>query len=263
MLITTEDEARVAQIAESTKPSEKDALWLCGMVHQLAKIKPTEYDFPVYAALIQFKEACAFALGFVGTVLTERQTRIDGPLHDGTSVILQVDTSCPITDAMLCVRPYIRVEAGTDRKSWSPKTNSILQRMAQKATIRVDIDNIRIISDAPAEEYLIGLDGYGLRRRPSNFLPSWGSLQEGKFFGVGDLDWQGLTTPAKYGVFLPHSTTIVISITHLQLHARETVTLSTGLVMGHYSTKTRPPGVNNPSVMTLREFSPSREGAQS
>ena len=75
---------------------------------------------------------------------------------------------------------------------------------------------------------------------PSDFIAPRDALHGGKLFGVGEIDWQGQAVQKESGVFLPNSSTIEIWLLDIQLNVGETVTISTGVVMGHYSTKKGP-----------------------
>ncbi len=249
MLITPADEAKVEQISETGTATSAETSWLCDLVQRLARLKPTEEDFPDYAALINTISGYAFALRFVNAVPFEQETRIyEG--HPAQLGLFDHTTENEVCDAFLCVRPYIRLV--------EPRDERVLDRLARQGRIRVNIDGERVINDGSVEEHLVDFDGYGLRRKPFQFQAT------AELFPGANLEpnppipgliapSEGEGTPgAKRGIFLPNGSKIQIWLSGVNLKKNEHLLLSTGLVMGHYTTR----GVRSPAGPSSR---PSRK----
>lgn len=233
MLITPDDEAKVTQISETGTASPEETSWLCNLVQRLARTKPTEEDFPAYAALINPTTAYAFAMRFVRTFPLERETRI----HEGHPLQLELldhTTENAVCDARLCVRPYMRLI--------EPHNERMLNRLARHGLVRITIDG-ELVFDGSAEEHLIGFDGYGLRRKPFQFqateclFPGANLEPNSPTPGFITLSEGEGTAGTKRGIFLPNGSKIQIWLSGINLKRNEHLLLSTGLVMGHYTTR--------------------------
>ncbi len=233
MLITPDDEARVAQISEAGAPTSEETSWLCDLVRHLAQLKPTEEDFPTYAALVNPISGSAFGMRFVDAVPLEQQTQIRHG-HPAQLALFNHTTENEVCDAHLCVRPYIRLV--------EPHDERMLDRLARQGLIRVTIDE-ELVFDGSAEEHLIDFDGYGLRRKPFQFRAT-GALYPGANLEpsppipglVAAASGEGVAG-TKRGVFLPNDSKIEIRLAGVNLQPDENLLLSTGLVLGHYTTR--------------------------
>ncbi len=230
MLITPEEERRIGEIAKDEKTS-KEVGWLCDLARRLARLKPTEEDFPAHAALINPVTISAFALGFLETIPVEQAIQIVGPFKNGRADLLDLLTHAGTCEAALCVRPYIRLI--------EPRTEEMLDRLARLGRISVAFNNHKVIDEGSAEEHLIGFDGYGLRRKPFRFRKLQKVPASADVFGVGEINMKngGEAVLTERGVFIPGGTTIKICLSGFDLEEGETVHVSTGLVMGRYSTR--------------------------
>lgn len=246
MTLTPDEEKRVQAIAKSERPRDADVLWLCELVERLSRATPTEWNFPKFAALFSPTSTAAFGLRYAGLVRNEQGYSFR-PGHDIARHRVDVFTEkffCAVCDAILCIRPYIRMESPPEgRKDWMPSATKQLRAMVEKATIRLEIDDVVVIDDEPAEAYLIGLDGAGLRRHPSNIrvAPDY-PLQ---FYTFED-DFQ--VVPSDYGVFIANNSMVKISILGLAAHPQQRVVLGTGLVMARYTTSKVEHPHHNPEV---------------
>ncbi len=236
MLITPEEKKRLEEIAavaaEGDGVKHAEIVWVCDLARQLARLKITEADFPAYAALVNAVDI-GIPVGFVEPIPIEQQTCIIGPFNAGPAHLWQIfdhTTETAVCDAALCVRPYIRLV--------EPKTDEMLDRLAQHGRVRVEIDEHQMIDGGSAEEHLVGFDGYGLRRQPFRFrVPQ--KPNKGDIFRISELDEKtgqavGVTDQ---GVFLPNGVSVKICLSGVELQEGEKLRLSTGLVMGRYSTK--------------------------
>ncbi len=234
MLITPDDEAKVTQISEAGVADSEEMSWLCNLVQRLARMKPTEEDFPAYAALVNPISNTPFAMRFVDVIPLERETRIPYG-HPLQLELLNHTTENEVCDALLCVRPYIRLA--------EPHNERVLDQLARHGLVRITIDG-ELVFDGSAEEHLIGFDGYGLRRKPFQFRAT------GALFPGANLP--GTMSPTDYlvvptegdgaagterGIMLPNRSEIKIWLAGIDLQKDEHLLLSTGLVLGHYTTK--------------------------
>ncbi len=250
MLITPEEKKRLEEIAavavEGNNVKRGDIVWLCELTQRLARLKPTEEDFPTCAALINPAAIAAFALGFLETIPVEQTTSIIGPFKDGRADLLDILTEAEVCEAALCVRPYIRLI--------EPRTEAMLDRLARLGRVSVAFNNHKVIDEGSVEEHLIGFDGYGLRRKPFRFRELQKLPVSADVFGVGEIDMEsGEAVLTERGVFVPGGTTIKICLSGFDLEEGETVRVSTGLVMGRYSTKV--PGIPlRPPILKDEKF---------
>ncbi len=252
MLITPDDEARMTQISEAGAANSEETSWLCDLVQRLARLKPTEEDFPAYAALINHMASNAFAMRFVDAFPLERETRLLKG-HPAQLELLNHITENSVCDALLCIRPYIRLV--------EPHDERMLDRLARHGLLRVSLDG-ELVFDGSAEEHLIGFDGYGLRRKPYQFQAT------GCLFSGADLERPPPTTSlvipvegegapgAKRGVFLPNGSRVTIHFTGITLQRDESLLLSTGLVMGYYTTRAEGVRASPPRRPSRKEWDP-------
>ncbi len=248
MLITPNDEAKVTQISEAGAANPEETSWLCDLVQRLARLKPTEEDFPAYAALINPISNYSFAIRFVQSAPFERETHILAG-HPAQIELFDHTTETEVCDAFLCVRPYIRLV--------EPHDERMLDQLARQGLIRVTIDG-ELVFNGSAEEHLIGFDGYGLQRKPFQFQAT-GTLYPGANLEPNP-PTPGLVAPAesegtagtKRGIFLPNGSRIMIYLTGVNLQQDKHLLLSTGLVMGHYTTRATS-GLMSPSRRPSRK----------
>jgi hypothetical protein len=221
-LISPADLDRIDSLETCQK--NPDILWLCQLARRLAALKPTEAVFSEYLALINYHSAAAYPIRRAETSApAEHELNwVGGP---GPVVLLQHTLICELSDAFLCVRPYVKLV--------SPKSEGVLEQLARLGRITVRADKTLLVEGTLAE-HLVGFDGYGVHRKPFTFRAS-GQPQE-SVFGVGILNGDQSASPAELGVFLPHRTVITIELTY-PLQAGEEIKLSTGLVMARYTTK--------------------------
>jgi hypothetical protein len=231
MLITPEEERRVKSIAAAAvDDGKKDVVWLCALVQRLLKLKPTEEDFPAYAAVIDRNMCAAFAVKFLNTIHVEQSSYLQGNLDAQTTVtLLDYTTQAAVCDAILCVRPYVRLV--------KPRVEEALEQLSRQVRIWVEIDGELVLNGGPLEEHLVGPDGYGKRRKPFHFrVPT---KHQNFYLGVGELQGESRreAVPTERGVFLPNSSKVRIWMSGIKLARGEVMDLSTGLVLGLYSTK--------------------------
>lgn len=233
MLITPEEKKRLEEISSVAHlrhgVKRADIVWVCELAERLACLKPTEEAFPRYAAVINHLACAAIPVGFVAPIPAEQEATILGTgfpkIH-----LMSFASGSNVCEATLLVRPYIRLV--------EPRTEEMLERIARHGRIRVDIDGDTFIQDGRAEEHLVGFDGYGLCRQPFYFRGGGSPDGKGSTFGVGELETAtGQAIVTHRGIFLSGSVQVDVWLSNVPLEEHEMVRLSTGLVLGRYSTK--------------------------
>lgn len=234
-MITPEEKAQIQAISNLKNPTTTDALWLCEIIDRLSRVKPTEWEFPDFVALFSPTNINACGMKFDGLVANEQPWSFR-PGRDVAAHRVGIFAhrfECGVCEAFLCIRPYIRMDGPTDgREVWGPDAIKQLRQMTENATIRMEVDGAPVIDDEPAEAYLVGLDGYGLRRKPSNIRTVPDDLLR-----FGKIDTDLLATPERYGVFLPNNSRVTISMKDLRPPTNQWINMSTGLVIARYTTK--------------------------
>lgn len=228
MLITYEEEKRLQSIERESKAD--DTRWLCQVVRKLLCLKITEFDFPLYAAHIDLKRTSAQALLRKGPVAVEQESLFSEFGRTNPTQILSYTFEASICEYLMCVRPYIRVV--------SPCTQEMLDRLARNARVDVSVNGTRILDGGSAEEHLMGLDGYGLRRLPFAFqAPS----SDPSVLRAGILDeHQWAAVSERHGIILPPGTPLAVSLSGVDLKAGEKLVISTGLVAAKYTSEGAP-----------------------
>ncbi len=233
MLITPDEEKKVQDLIKRGEGSPEATLWLCGLVQRLAAIKPTEADFPKMSALINPVSCSAIAVKFDGLMHVEKETTVFDFGRSNLLWLLKCKTKLGLCEAALCIRPYIRLV--------EPEDKAVLERLARHARITFEVNGALLIKNGPAEEHLVGFDGYGLRRQPFSFHPD--ILSKGlAVYTVGVLDQENMQAiPGGDGFFTINDSEIRLGMDNIILEAGEKIVLSVGLVIGRYTTK----GINN------------------
>ncbi len=148
-------EGRKADLAASVD----DVLSLCDAVKRLARLKPGEFDFPQYIGLADQARGQAYAMKYVALVPAEKIHQWTDGLGRATG--LDFVGACEAYEAFFCARPYVEV--------LEPRSADALEEM-RKARLSVLVDgDIVVVRKAPVEQFLVGPDGYGVRRKPFTF----------------------------------------------------------------------------------------------
>lgn len=217
-LVSKEDLDRIDRL-EAERAGDRDVVWACQLARKLSRLKPTEAQFPENLAVINQANCTAIPVRFAESCFVEHVFE----LKDGKG-LFEYMLSCESTDAFLVIRPYVRVVI--------PQEQAVLDRL-EKGKLMVHADG-SFISVTPIAEVLVGLDGYGVRRKP--FLFRLPVQHEPNIFGVASLDALGeIATPGGLGIFLPNTTKVRIELETPAVVDRATV--SVGLVMARYTTK--------------------------
>jgi hypothetical protein len=218
-MLSKEDLYRIDRL-ELSQPNP-DISWLCQTVRRLARIKPTEYDFPEDVHLIYpFPRPAAIPMRYAERLLAEQT------FNYKSSYFIHVLT-CPKTDALLLVRPYVRLEPSGDPE--------LLQLMEKEGRYELRADG-ETLSKGPLADILVGHDGYGVRRKPITL-----KMPEVKFeniFRCGSAeDSLGTIQVAgvDLGVFVTNQTQVMV-----ELHVpglSDSTKISIGLVVARYTSK--------------------------
>jgi len=241
MLITPEDLDRLARL-EIEREGDHDVVWACRLARKLAWIKPTEAQFQDYVGLVNENTSSAFTMRHDETLFLKGIVRSEDPkfVHD---------FSCDKTEAFLCVRPYVILEA--------PKSPDIIWSLEMHSSWKILVGGKPLASGWLAE-ILVALDGYGVRRKPYTFAMPKESIEN--VFCVGTLDYRGVEIPGTYhmqgptvtpmptaGVFLANGAKLEMTIELPKiLKENPTIHLLVGLVAARYTTKPRGSGVVAP-----------------
>lgn len=131
---------------------------VCATVRRLARLTPLDFDFPKYAGYVNRIAENVIAVRLAEKLLIENAMTVSGNVD--RAVIMNHDVGCGQTEAIACVRPYVRI---------TEPLSEVMAEALRSARMRMDVDGEFVVREAPLEEYLIGTDGQGFRRRPSAF----------------------------------------------------------------------------------------------
>jgi hypothetical protein len=219
-LITPEDLARINKL-QLDREDDPEVAWLCKTARHLARIKPTECDFPERVHLIHpFPQLAAFPMRYAEKVLVEQA------FNYKSSYFIHILT-CQKTDAFLLVRPYVRLE--------SPEDQRFLELMEREGRYDLRTDG-ETLSKGPLADILVGRDGYGIRRKPIALkMPE--AKSESVFRCGSDEDPMGAVQVAgvDLGVFVTNQTQVMV-----ELHVpglSDSAKISIGLVVARYTSK--------------------------
>lgn len=229
MLITPEDLDRLARL-EIDRDGDHDVVWACRLARKLAWLKPTEAEYQEYLGMINQISCTAYSLRHDETLF------IRHVVGSGDPKFVQ-EFSCAKMEAFLCVRPYVILE--------SPKSPDILYILETHSSWKVRIGEKTLASGWLAE-ILVGLDGYGIRRKPYVFMPPKEPIDNVFCAGIVEsprVDILGgygptISPVSTLGVFLGGGTKLEMSLVLPKILSEDpTIKLSMGLVAARYTTK--------------------------
>lgn len=215
MLISKEDLTRI-DLLKAERQGDLDIEWVCDLAIKLARLKPTEAEFPTSLALINSIVCNAFPMYFMEAVLVEQSLDVNVPFFSHT-------TQCGVKEALLVLSLYIK-----------PLTNDveIFDFLSRTGKVTVSVDG-KPVSTGPLAEVLVGPDGYGVRRKP--FRLNVPKFVDSGVFQVGSYDpFKQMATPMdQAGIFLGNNCTIKV---HWEGIPDVDVPFLVGLVMARYKT---------------------------
>lgn len=222
MLVTPEDFDRLARL-EIDREGDHDVVWACKLARKLSQLKPTEAEFPEHALLINQNSMMAYTVRHAETLLLEQSVEVWKGSRFWHKLV------CDKVEGLLFIRPYVRLE--------SPKFPEFISELERVARFTVYADKTVLATGALAE-ILIGLDGYGVRRKPYIFkLPP---NPPGNIFGAGPYQGEtGNTFPPDIGVFLMDGTDVEVALHLPDLIHGHSGKFSIGFVVARYTTKSK------------------------
>ena len=193
-------------------------------IDRLSRIKPDDFDFPEYAALLNPISCTAYAMRFDGRYSID-ETLVIQELERGPLTWTRTTWSQPC-DALLATRAYVRV---------APPASLLAIEELRKAVLTLRIDGEPVIDRESLAGYLALPDGWGVRRIPRLLRLRTQSL----FTGVGLNDEAEADPGLHYGIMLTNGCQIRMEIELHDCTFTGPVTLAAGLVLGRYTTKAR------------------------
>jgi hypothetical protein len=225
-LLSKEDAGRINDILRSvSKASETDIKWLCDIIEKLALLKPDEFDFPKYAALVNPIACNAFAMRYHRTEVFRNTVALSHSLFTDGADLLNLTTHSQVCDAILLIRPWIRLGAQTGKEALE---------IVRKGLVTFTLDGEKLFEKTSIDEFLMDENGYGVRRKPC----SLGHIKTSCLFGGCGLDSEHQADASKdLGIMMVNGTRVVLTL-HGQADAPGTpVSVTAGLVAATYTTK--------------------------
>ena len=228
--LLTQEERELLQRLRKTDPLllpeglARDLDALRKAIDRLSRIKPDDFDFPEYAALVNPISCTAFAMRFDGRWSID-ETLVIRELERGLLSFTRTTESQPC-DALLATRAYVRV---------APQASQLVIEELRKAVLTLSIDGEPVIDRESLAGYLALPDGWGVRRIPRLLRLRTQSL----FTGVGLNDEAEADPGLHYGIMLPNGSQIQMELGLNDCTFTGPVTLAAGLVLGRYTTKAR------------------------
>ncbi len=222
-LLTREDRLRIARILDGKEGDTEDVEWLVRKVDMLSRLGPEDFDFPNYVGLVNQIACTAFAMRYGRGCHFRKETLLDAGRMPATVPLLDITTSNPVCDAILVVRPFVRVASDTP-----PRMVDELRR----EQMRMTIDGDEVVMGS-IDDHLVGPDGWGIRKIPFSFKPPGQTL----FLGVHLDDQQQARADHMIGIMVPNGSVISVDLVLCDGILSEPILLTTGLVAATYTTK--------------------------
>lgn len=232
MLITPEDLDRLARL-EIEREGDHDVVWACRLARKLAWLKPTEAEFPQYVGLVNH-------LNFSGYIMRHDETLLMKSVVGSENPTFTHLFTCDKVEAFFCVRPYVILE--------TPKSPEFLYLLETHSSWKITIGGKTLVKGWTAE-ILVGLDGYGIRRKPYVLRAPQEPIRDvfaaGAVESVRNFESTGYNivpspTVSPMGVFFSNEAKLEFSVTLPKLISEDpTARLSMGLVAARYTTKSK------------------------
>lgn len=236
-LLTSEERERLERVERAWRKDagnpeiRADVLWACSQVRRLALLRPDEFDFPPYAALLNHQMANCFALRYLRMERFRNETALTPEASKEDRILLDMVQVCEPTEATLAVRPYVRLSPATGREAYE----AFRRRTVSLAVMTQTGERLEFLTGSSVEDHLIGPDGSTVRRNPSSFA----RVDDRRAFpaiGLHD-DHQSGDSDIKYGVFLTKGDHLMLKLDGCQEGFGETVRLTAGIVAARYTVK--------------------------
>jgi hypothetical protein len=214
-----------AKVGQLTNGISEDVLWLCDLVERLAKLTPEEYDFQKLLALVNHVSQTAYALRYDRREVMWKTTTLSPENTKENIHLLEVTTQSQVCDAVLVVRPYVRLMPGT--------TEEAMEEL-RKGLVSFYVDGLDVTQRCLIDEFLVRPDGSGIRRRPWAFSISPTNASVFPATLLDDL--QQALPNEQVGVFLPNGTHVILML-RMEEALKQEITVKAGLVAARYTTK--------------------------
>lgn len=224
-------------------PAE-DVAWVCGIAMALDRPAYDEFRFPLVVALVNPTVAEAFLMRWKNKELLRQRCEFREALRPGRHVIFSHTVTASIMEAILVVRPYIRLELPDDDLAiMALRRATVSFQMTDLRQDKTPMETIDIFTNDPLDDHLICPDGKVFRRLPYVF-----SLDRQKILMAGhpktEVTHLGMTAKIgevaevypELGFFVPDGTRLVMAI-DVPDPVEGPVSLISGLVASRYSTK--------------------------
>lgn len=237
-LLSTETNKRVSLLFEKSGKggsiSAADATWLCETIKNLTYRAPDDYSFPEYLALINPFAGNAYALRFKERHPIECKSRFEGAARH---TLLDHTTTNQLTDAVILIRPYIRLHR--PMVDWSVISDFL------SSEVLMTVDGERVLMTT-VNDHLIFQDGSFSRKFPWKFVRRYPNQS---FFTACLIDGENVADGANpQGIACPNATRIVVELSRSQPFSG-VLALTTGLVAASYTTEGVPGERSNPRVI--------------
>lgn len=132
----------------------EDVLWLLEKLRPAFYSRPDEFEFPERAALINRIACNAFEMLQAGKPDWKREQELPEGILSYEVEVFGINLSCPPTNAFLIVRPWIRAHLETSDQAFE---------QLRSCSLTLLVDGKEFLSKAPIADYLITMDGVGIR----------------------------------------------------------------------------------------------------
>lgn len=229
-LLTREEDARLRKIekrlAGPGRISLESARWLSQRVRTLASVTHFDFDFPKHMAVVDSPQAQSVRVWFVERVAKSWALTLKGVGFGSASEweVFQGTLPCRANEATLFVRPYLLLA--------KPRSTAALHVLQQLEAV-VEFDGEKI--HCPVLDWVIGLDGKGVTRRPFSF---GGQMSNSMLRGQNINSLLGDVEPDlgdEIGAVLAAKTNLRIAL-RTPHPIEQSIEIAIGCVMGRYTT---------------------------
>src|SRR5579871_6021383 len=229
-MLNEDDRKKLAFLNHLVLEQEKDisrdeVKWLLGRL-RASLSRPDEFDFPEFAGLINPMKKNAYALRrSLKPNWTKTMFVAEASTGNGAEVF-SVSAECLNTNAFLLVRPWIRAH--------SKMSDEAFEKL-RLCSLSLMIDGVMLLQDSPIDDYLIAMDGGGMRaaspgvRAPNEYV-----------YPAVELNTSDATAdPYKpLGVFLPDKTMVRLFLRTPPGHTGwEEAQIVAGFTVSEYTTR--------------------------
>lgn len=207
-----EERKRLDLLGELLKKDEplprEDAQWLYSKIRVLmAPQRADEFLFPSYAALVSHHTIpCkAFPMRFFQRLNLMKEVSVDqGALGEGLAIPLTT-IECEVCDAVMVVRPWVRVHPGVPEAVFSE---------FRKCALTLLCDGERLIRECPIDEFLLGPREETFRTGYASINPQTSQIAVYAAGRPGPENGESTIEP-EYGCFVVNKTRISIELSIL------------------------------------------------